>query len=92
MVEIAVDEKRRAAIELAREMLADGRLEFRVRRSLDGELLDEAQRQISAASPELAISEALRRLVEEGHEKRRAARRRLEQMYDKRDGQLPADA
>jgi Arc/MetJ family transcription regulator len=49
---------------------------------IDGDLLEEAQRQISAPSSNAAINEALRRLVEEEREKRRAARAELERMYD----------
>jgi Arc/MetJ family transcription regulator len=49
---------------------------------IDGELLAEAQRQISAPSLNAAINEALRRLVEEERAKRRAAMERLHQMHE----------
>jgi Arc/MetJ family transcription regulator len=51
---------------------------------IDEGLLVEAQRQIAVASPNVAINEALRRLVEEERAKRRAARERLQQMDDER--------
>jgi len=47
---------------------------------IDAGLLGEAQRQISAASPEAAINEALRRLVEEERAKRQAAGDALHRM------------
>jgi Arc/MetJ family transcription regulator len=49
---------------------------------IDGELLDEAQRHLSARLPNAVINEALRRLVEEERQKRRSARARLDQMYE----------
>ena len=48
---------------------------------VDAELLEEAQRQISASSPNRAINEALRRLVEQERQKRQDARARLREMY-----------
>jgi Arc/MetJ family transcription regulator len=62
------------------------RSEIRVELNLDAELLLEAQRQIGASSPDAAVNEALRRLVDEERAKRDAARARLRQMYD--DGAL----
>jgi len=62
------------------------RSEIRVELKIDAELLLETQRQISAASPDAAVNEALRRLVDEERAKRDAARARLRQMYD--DGEL----
>ena len=53
---------------------------------IDAELLGEARRQISAPSPDAAITEALRRLVDQERAKRDAARARLRKMYD--DGEL----
>lgn len=53
---------------------------------IDPELLEEAQRQISATSPSAAINEALRRLVETERAKRRAAGERLHRMV--KDGEL----
>jgi Arc/MetJ family transcription regulator len=50
--------------------------------AIDGELLAEAQRQISAPSLNAAINEALRRLVDEERAKRRAALARLQEMHD----------
>jgi len=47
---------------------------------VDPELLEEAQRQISATSPNAAINEALRRLVETERAKRRAAGDALHRM------------
>jgi len=47
---------------------------------IDQELLVEAVRQISAGSPNAAINEALRRLVEEERGKRRAAFDRIQQL------------
>ncbi|WP_430780158.1 type II toxin-antitoxin system VapB family antitoxin [Actinoplanes sp. G11-F43] len=49
---------------------------------IDPELLEEAQRQIQAASPNEAINEALRRLVLEERNKRRAAMEYLWKMHD----------
>jgi Arc/MetJ family transcription regulator len=49
---------------------------------IDEELLVEAQRQIGAASPNSAINEALRRLVEQERAKRRQALERAQQMSD----------
>jgi macrodomain Ter protein organizer (MatP/YcbG family) len=49
---------------------------------IDLELLVEARRQISASSINATINEALRRLVEEERNKRRAAREQLQQMRD----------
>ena len=49
---------------------------------IDRELLEEAQRQISATSPNMAINEALRRLVETERAKRRAAGEALRLMVD----------
>jgi hypothetical protein len=49
---------------------------------IDLELLIEARRQISATSINATINEALRRLVEEERNKRRAAREKLQQMHD----------
>jgi Arc/MetJ family transcription regulator len=49
---------------------------------IDSELLDEAQRQLFPSSPHATINEALRRLVEEEREKRRAALEELQQMHD----------
>ena len=53
---------------------------------VDPELLEEAQRQISATSPNAAINEALRRLVETERAKRRAAGEALNRMVE--DGEL----
>jgi Arc/MetJ family transcription regulator len=53
---------------------------------IDPELLEEAQRQISATSPSVAINEALRRLVETERAKRRAAGEALHRMV--KDGEL----
>jgi len=50
--------------------------------TVDGELLLEARRQISAESIDAAVREALRRLVDEERAKRRAALERLHQMYE----------
>ena len=47
---------------------------------VDQELLEEAQRQISAPSPNAAINEALRRLVETERATRRAALAAARQM------------
>ncbi|MCO8276932.1 type II toxin-antitoxin system CcdA family antitoxin [Actinoplanes sp. TRM 88003] len=58
--------------------------------TVDGELLLEAQRQISAESISAAVNEALRRLVEEERAKRRAAQERLRQMHE--DGVFGSDA
>jgi Arc/MetJ family transcription regulator len=49
---------------------------------IDSDLLAEAQRHLTAHSPNTAINEALRRLVEQEREKRRAARARLDEMYE----------
>jgi Arc/MetJ family transcription regulator len=49
---------------------------------VDVELLEEAQRQIAASSPNAAINEALRRLVEQERQKRQDARARLREMYE----------
>ena len=49
---------------------------------VDRELLEEAQRQISAISPNAAINEALRRLVETERAKRRAAGEALHRMVE----------
>lgn len=49
---------------------------------IDEDLLVEAQRQIGAASPNSAINEALRRLVEQERAKRRQALERAQQMAD----------
>ena len=53
---------------------------------IDSDLLAEARRHLSAHSAGAAINEALRRLVEEERGKRRAARARLDQMYE--DGEF----
>jgi Arc/MetJ family transcription regulator len=50
--------------------------------AVDEELLVEAQRQIGASSPNAAIDEALRRLVEEERAKRQAALDELRRMHD----------
>lgn len=50
--------------------------------AIDQELLAEAQRHISARSPNAAINEALQRLVDSERAKRRAAMERLHQMHD----------
>lgn len=47
---------------------------------IDLELLEEAQWQLQAASPNEAINEILRRFVEDERGRRRAARERLQQM------------
>ena len=49
---------------------------------VDRELLEEAQRQISAISPNAAINEALRLLVETERAKRRAAGEALHRMLE----------
>jgi hypothetical protein len=49
---------------------------------IDHELLEEAQRQISAPSPNVAINEALRRLVEAERAKRRGAGEALHRMVE----------
>jgi len=49
---------------------------------IDTELLAEAQRQISAASPEATINEALLRLVETERAKRQAAGDALHRMVE----------
>jgi len=49
---------------------------------IDAELLGEAQRQISATSPEAVINEALRRLVETERAKRQAAGEALHRMVE----------
>ncbi|WP_212990635.1 type II toxin-antitoxin system VapB family antitoxin [Actinoplanes auranticolor] len=49
---------------------------------IDSDLLAEAQRHFSAHSSNAAINEALRRLVEQEREKRRAARARLNERYE----------
>lgn len=76
--------------DLATQPDARPRSEIRVELRVDAELLLEAQRQICAASPDIAVNEALRRLVEEERAKRDAARARLQQMYD--EGNLDFDA
>jgi Arc/MetJ family transcription regulator len=53
---------------------------------IDRELLEEAQRQISATSPNVAINEALRRLVETERAKRRAAGEAVHRMV--KNGEL----
>jgi len=58
------------------------RPETETEEEIDGELLAEAQRQISAPSLNAAINEALRRLVDQEREKRRAALERLQRMHD----------
>jgi Arc/MetJ family transcription regulator len=55
---------------------------IRIELGVDAELLLEAQRQIGAASPDAAVDEALRRLVDLEREKRRAALEKLQQMHD----------
>jgi Arc/MetJ family transcription regulator len=72
--------------DLATKPDAAPRSEIRVELKLDAELLLEAQRQIGANSPDAAVNEALRRLVDEERAKRDAARASLRQMYD--DGAL----
>ena len=52
---------------------------------VDAELLEEAQRQIAAPSPNAAINEALRRLVEQERQKRQDAHNRLREMYEAGD-------
>jgi Arc/MetJ family transcription regulator len=49
---------------------------------IDGELLEEAQRQIGAAWPNEAINEALRELVEDRRARRRQAGEDLRRMSD----------
>jgi Arc/MetJ family transcription regulator len=49
---------------------------------IDGELLEEAQRQIGAASPNEAINAALRELVESRRARRREALAELRRMSD----------
>lgn len=49
---------------------------------IDAELLAEAQRQISAPSPDAAVEEALQRLVETERAKRQAALDALRKMVD----------
>jgi Arc/MetJ family transcription regulator len=49
---------------------------------VDQDLLQEAQRQIAAATPNDAINEALRRLVEQERAKRRAALEAARRMAD----------
>ena len=49
---------------------------------INAALLEEAQRQISAPSPDAAIEEALRRLVEAEREKRRAAGAAIDRMIE----------
>jgi Arc/MetJ family transcription regulator len=46
------------------------------------ELIEEAQRQISAPTCDDAVNEALRRLVEQERAKRRAARESIQRMVD----------
>ena len=50
---------------------------------IDAELLEEAQRQISAASPNAAINEALKLLVETARAKRQAAGEALYRMVER---------
>jgi len=59
---------------------------IRVELMVDAELLLEAQRQISAETPDAAVDAALQRLVDQERAKRDAARARLQRMYD--DGEL----
>jgi Arc/MetJ family transcription regulator len=49
---------------------------------IDEELLIEAQRQLEVSSPNAAINEALRRVVEEERARRRRALERTQQMAD----------
>lgn len=65
-------------------------VEVEVRVKIDADLLEEAQRQISASSPDAAITEALRRLVEEERAKRNAAHARIQKMYE--DGKFDFSA
>lgn len=53
---------------------------------IDEDLLIEAQRQLGASSPNAAINEALRNLVEHEREKRRHAREQIRKMVE--DGEL----
>lgn len=46
---------------------AGAQITIRTRITVDRELLEEAQRQISAESAEAAVNEALRRVVQESH-------------------------
>jgi Arc/MetJ family transcription regulator len=53
---------------------------------IDADLLTEAQRHLGVSSPNAAINEALRRLVETEREKRRHAREQVRKMVE--DGEL----
>jgi hypothetical protein len=53
---------------------------------LDADLLEEARRQLAAASPNAVLNEALRRLVAQERQMRRAARAAAQRMAD--DGLL----
>jgi Arc/MetJ family transcription regulator len=57
-------------------------LETRVVLTIDTDLLQEAQRQIGASSPDAAIKEALQRLVAQERAKRLAALERQQRMSD----------
>jgi Arc/MetJ family transcription regulator len=76
------DPQEASVTDLATQPNTKPRSEIRAELTIDTELLLEAQRQISAASPDDAVNEALRRLVDEERAKRDAARARLQQMYD----------
>jgi Arc/MetJ family transcription regulator len=67
------------------DLATPSRSQIRVQADVDAELLLEAQRQIGAATPDLAIDEALRRLVDQERAKRDAARKRLQEMYAEGD-------
>ena len=81
-----IDPQEASVTDLATQPSTDQRSEIRVELTIDAELLLEAVRQISAKSPDAAVNEALRRLVDEERAKRDVARERLQQMYD--DGEL----
>jgi hypothetical protein len=84
------DPPEESVTDLATQPDATPRSEIRVELKVDAELLLEAQRQIGAASPDIAVNEALQRLVDEERAKRDAARVRLQRMYD--EGNLDFDA
>jgi Arc/MetJ family transcription regulator len=64
------------------DLATPSRSQIRIELGVDAELLLEAQRQIGAASPDAAVGEALRRLVDQEREKRRAALEKLHRMND----------
>jgi Arc/MetJ family transcription regulator len=67
------------------DLATSPRSQIRIELGIDAELLLEAQRQIGADSPDAAVDEALRRLVDQERAKRDAARARLQEMYDQGD-------